>query len=252
MAFILFKAGYFRLALIYSITIFFRCKFSKILIQFRSMNLKRVKMIKEANKIPGPVVYWMSRDQRAGDNWALIFAQELALQNKVAMAVVFCLVPRFLDAGESHYRFMLKGLQETEKALQKRNIPFFLLAGSPDREIPHFIKRCRVGALVTDFNPLKIKQGWNDTVAQNIGIPFYEVDAHNIVPCWIASTKQEYGAYTLRPKIHRLLPEFFVEYPTVMKHPVLWDGQVNTIDWDMCMKSVNPSSTSKNRISCNT
>lgn len=94
------------------------------------MNLKRVKLLKDAIKIPGPVIYWMSRDQCTGDNWALIFTQELALQQKVAMAVVFCLVPRFLDARKSHYHFMIRGLQETEKALQKRNIPLFLLAGN--------------------------------------------------------------------------------------------------------------------------
>ncbi|KXK25294.1 MAG: DNA photolyase [Candidatus Brocadia sinica] len=111
-----------------------------------------------------PVVYWMSRDQRASDNWALIFTQELALQQKVAMVVVFCLVPRFLDAGKSHYHFMLRGLQETEKALQKRNIPFFLLTGSPDREIPRFIKKYRVGTLMTDFNPLRIKQGMRSLI----------------------------------------------------------------------------------------
>lgn len=190
-----------------------------------------------------PVVYWISRDQRASDNWALIFTQELALQQKVAMVVVFCLVPRFLDAGKSHYHFMLRGLQETEKALQKRNIPFFLLTGSSDREIPRFIKKYRVGTLVTDFNPLRIKQGWNDAVAGNIDIPFYEVDAHNIVPCRIASLKQEYGAYTLRPKIHRLLPEFLDKYPPVRKHPVLWDGQVDTVDWDTCVRSVKATDT---------
>ena len=167
------------------------------------MNLKRVNILKGANKIPGPVVYWMSRDQRVRDNWALLYAQELALERKVTMAVVFCLLPRFLDAGESHYQFMIGGLQETEKTLQKRNIPFFLFMGDLSHEIPRFIKQYRVGALVTDFNPLRIKQGWNDAVAKKIDIPFCEVDAHNIAPCLIASPKQEYGAHTLLPKIHR-------------------------------------------------
>lgn len=207
------------------------------------MNLKRVTLLKDTNKTYGPVVYWMSRDQRVGDNWALLYAQKLALQQKSAMAVVFCLVPRFLDAGESHYLFMIRGLQEAEKALQKKNIPFFFLQGSPDCEIPRFMKKYRVGALVTDFNPLRIKQGWNNTVAQKIDIPFYEVDAHNIVPCWIASAKREYGAYTLRPKIHRLLPEFLDEYPSVKKHPVLWDGTVDRTDWNMGMKSVQATDT---------
>lgn len=207
------------------------------------MNSKRVKILKDTNKIPGPVVYWMSRDQRVRDNWALLYARELAFEWKVTMAVVFCLVPRFLDAGKNHYQFMIGGLQETEKTLQKRNIPFFLLMGDPDHEIPRFINKYKIGALITDFNPLRIKQGWNDAVANKINIPFYEVDAHNVVPCRIASQKQEYGAYTLRPKIHRLLPEFLDEYPPVRKHPAAWDNRVETVDWNVCMQSVKATDT---------
>ena len=37
------------------------------------------------------------------------------------------------------------------------------------------------------------------------GIPVYLVDAHNIVPAWVASDKEEIGARTLRPKIHNVL-----------------------------------------------
>ncbi len=201
------------------------------------MNLRRVRILRDTIGIPGPVVYWMSRDQRVADNWALIYTQELALRQKAAMAVVFCLVPQFLGAGENYYRFMLRGLQETEKNLQKKNIPFFLLGGSPDHEISRFIKQYRVGTLVTDFNPLRIKQGWNIAVAHKIDIPFHEVDAHNIVPCRIASTKQEYGAYTLRPKIYRLLPEFLDKFSPIKKHPFLWECQVNTVDWNVYMNS---------------
>ena len=44
-----------------------------------------------------------------------------------------------------------------------------------------------------------------------IRIPVYEVDAHNIIPCWEASLKEEYGAYTLRPKIQKQLNHFLTE-----------------------------------------
>ncbi len=39
-------------------------------------------------------------------------------------------------------------------------------------------------------------------------MPFHEVDAHNVVPCWHASDKKETGARTIRGKINRQLPEF--------------------------------------------
>ncbi len=203
------------------------------------MNSKRVRTLKKGATGSGPVVLWMSRDQRANDNWALLFAQELAIRQKSPLSVVFCLVPKFLGATIRQYGFMLKGLQEVEKNLSKKNIPFFLLTGSPEDEIPGFIKKYKVSALITDFNPLRIKRKWEDAVARKIDIPFYQVDAHNIVPCWIASSKQEYSAHTFRPRLYRALPEFLGEYPTLKKHPVSWKGGMSTINWEKSFKTLD-------------
>lgn len=40
--------------------------------------------------------------------------------------------------------------------------------------------------------------------------PTKQVDAHNVVPVWEASGKQEVGARTIRKKIHDKFPDFFV------------------------------------------
>ena len=45
------------------------------------------------------------------------------------------------------------------------------------------------------------------------------MDAHNIVPCWVASDKLEYAARTIRPKITKQLTEFLTEFPAVVRHP---------------------------------
>lgn len=184
------------------------------------MNLKRVRILKKCNEKKGAIVYWMSRDQRVNDNWALMFAQNLAVERKQPLIVIFCLVPYFLNAAIRQYDFMLKGLKEVEHNLKKSNIPFLLLSGEPGRLIPEFIKDIDAGVLVTDFDPLRIKRKWKDNVGENINIPFYEVDAHNIVPCFYVSGKEEFGAYTIRPKIHRLLPEFLEEFPQIKKGKV--------------------------------
>jgi len=58
---------------------------------------------------------------------------------------------------------------------------------------------------------LRTIQGWKEKVkSQNI--PFHEVDAHNLIPAWVASDKLEFAAYKIRPKIKKLLPEYLVEY----------------------------------------
>jgi len=46
------------------------------------MNLKRVNVLKESKDLSGPIVYWMQRDQRVQDNWALFYAYKLAIEQK--------------------------------------------------------------------------------------------------------------------------------------------------------------------------
>ena len=195
------------------------------------VNQGRVRILKRGDERRGPVVYWMSRDQRVEDNWALLFAQELARVRKEAMAVVFCLAPSFLDATIRQYSFMLKGLQDVAKRLAEARIAFYLLHGRPEVQIPAFARDHGVGLLVSDFDPLRIKRGWKEEVSAGVDIPLYEVDARNIVPCWVGSPKQEYGAYTLRPKIRRALGEYLEDFPGVEKPPMAWKGEPTQIDW---------------------
>ena len=183
----------------------------------KGINTHRINLLQDGEKKSGPVIYWMSRDQRLCDNWALLFAQNLARESYSELAVVFNLVPDFLEATVRQYGFMLKGLQQVEKELEKHNIPFFLLQGKPEETISNFIKEKNVSTIVTDFDPLRIKRIWKRDFAKGIKIPFYEVDAHNIVPCKYVSQKVEFGAYTIRPKIHRALPEFLDEFPNLSK-----------------------------------
>lgn len=105
------------------------------------MNQNRIHVLKSLPHKSGTVVYWMQRDQRVNDNWALIHAQDLALKSSSKLIVAFCLLPSFLDATFRQYDFMLKGLEEVEKNLCKKNIPFVLLKGNPPDEILSFTKK---------------------------------------------------------------------------------------------------------------
>ncbi len=176
---------------------------------------RRIKPLNGKETGRGPVIYWMSRDQRVEDNWAMLYARELAMNNKEQMVVAFCLAPEFLGAGYRQFDFMIRGLMQVEKRLQGLRIPFLMLPGKPGEEIVRFSKIIDAGVVVTDFDPLKVKRGWKETAGSNLDCALIEVDAHNIVPCRIASGKMEYGAYTLRPKINRLLNEFLTVFPAL-------------------------------------
>ncbi len=206
-------------------------------------NSQRVSVSIHKKTTNGPIIYWMSRDQRAEDNWAFLYAQELALEAKQPLVVVFCLVPEFLGATMRQYGFMLKGLEEVESKLKKLHIPFCILLGNPPDELEKFTKKIKAGAVVTDFDPLKIKRTWKETLGKKINCAFYEVDAHNIVPCTFTSNKQEYGAYTIRPKIHKLLPEFLTEFPKIKTQAHKIDFPSSEIHWKKIYSSLKIDST---------
>ena len=191
----------------------------------------RIECLRAGEAPGGPVVYWMSRDQRAADNWALLYAQALARRRDVPLAVVFCLAPAFLGSTLRQYGFMLRGLEQVEKRLRRAGIPFFLEMGRPEDSIPAFCRRHGVGEIVTDFDPLRLKRAWREIVAARCPVPLYEVDAHNIVPCRHASLRQEYAAYTLRPKLLKALPEFLIDLPRSRRYARPWRGEVHAVDW---------------------
>ena len=186
----------------------------------------------------GPVIYWMSRDQRAADNWALVHAQREALAREAPLVTAFCLAPAFLGATLRQYAFMLRGLAETERALRNLSVGFVLLRGDPGREVPAFARRIGAGLVVTDFDPLRMKTDWRRAVAAALRIPAVEVDAHNIVPARHASPKQEFGAYTLRPKLRRLLPDFLAPIPALRRHPHTSPRDPGPVDWTAVLRTL--------------
>ena len=181
------------------------------------MNEKRIRLLQNGTERNGPIIYWMSRDQRVHDNWALLLAQKFAKERKTLLMVIFNLVRDFLEATMRQYGFMLKSLQQVDEELRKYNIPFYLLIGKPEIQIPRFVKDNNASILVTDFDPLRIKRIWKREVAKKIEVPFYEVDAHNIVPCLHVSDKTEFAAYTIRLKVQKNLPEFLDDFPNLEK-----------------------------------
>jgi len=209
------------------------------------VNIKRVKNLKKGHPANGPVLYWMSRDQRVYDNWALAYAIEVAENEDQPVMVVFNLVNTFLGATWRQFDFLLKGLKKVETGLAALNIPFIVLIGDPATTIPQYIEQHHISRVIVDFDPLRIKQKWQKEVAERIHISVDEVDAHNIVPCRIASDKEEYAASTFRPKITRLLPEFLDEYPPLIRqygnfhaHRINWEAIAIALKTDHSVRPV--------------
>ncbi len=194
-------------------------RYSSILEMNMSVHPQRIKQLKAGSEKSGPVVYWMSRDQRVMDNWALIHAQNVAIAYSRPLRIAFCLTESFLGAGRRHYDFMLKGLKECFSLAGSLCIPLDLIKGNAEIKLPAYLKKHKASFLFMDFDPLRIKKKWQSEVLKQTDISAYVIDAHNIVPCWEASGKQEYSARTIRPKIQTRLDEFMDDFPQLKKHP---------------------------------
>jgi len=219
-----------------------RLKTAKSVAQFK-FNMKRVRKLVDTTKKSSDsgVVYWMTRDMRVQDNWAMLYAQKIALESKGSLHVLVCVPTSFLRMTWRHYHFMLRGLKEVAQECQNLNIQFHLYSGKPDRCFgQEFLEKFGISLIVTDFSPLKQHLKDIDNVKNIIpeDIALHQVDAHNVVSCWTVSDKQEYAARTIRGKITKLLPTFLTQYPPVTKHPVSARAQAHKPEWESIEKAL--------------
>jgi deoxyribodipyrimidine photo-lyase len=207
----------------------------------------RTRKLNQNNPKEGPIVYWMNRDMRINDNWALLYAQQLADQYHQPLVIVFSLFRSFETAKntpEDKMFYRLKqGLRKVKEDAKTYNLPFLMLEGDTVATLSQFLESIKAGTCVTDFSPLKAMRRLREELAYATKIPLIEVDAHNIVPVWVASDKQEWGAYTLRPKIHRILPTYLIPFPKVKPQhlPFHYDGKtiLSWLDGDVLPLHVN-------------
>lgn len=193
----------------------------------------------------GPVIYWMAREHRADDNWALDFAQEFAATRRRPLLVLIAIDPEYPGATWRQYDFLLEGLRQTEQDLKRRHIPMMAVMGEPALAVPPAIKDLHPAAVVMDFDPLKVEHAWEEAIVGQTSAAVWEVDSRNIVPCRHVSNKLEVGARTLRPKIEKLLPDFLERQPghCGRRHPYEIDLETlpYAVDWRKIRRMVKAS-----------
>lgn len=188
------------------------------------------------------VCYWMFRDQRLDDNWALVYAQRFALQHKCPLYITFYLMSHYSVAGIRQYDWMLKGLEQVEKQCNLLGIQFHLRLGYAKDLIADYCVENEIDLVVADMIPLREPLSWVEEAGLKLkkkDIPLYQVDAHNIIPVWVTSNKQEFAARTIRPKIHKNLNEYLTEFPTIEKHPYQPKHKSEPTVWDEAWAHLN-------------
>jgi deoxyribodipyrimidine photo-lyase len=154
------------------------------------------------------IVYWMQRAQRALDNPALEVAVKLGNELRKPVVIFFAPVPFYPHANARHYSFLAEGIPEIAEAAARRDVGF-VLRTYPEHSLLRFCDEVRAAIVVGDENPLREPGQWRERVARQIRAPLWTVDADVIVPSKLL-LREQYAARTIRPRIHKLLPEFLV------------------------------------------
>lgn len=145
------------------------------------------------------ILYWMQASQRTKNNHALEYSIQLANKYQKPLVVFFGITETFPDSNLRHYHFMLQGLKDIETSLLDKQIPLIIKKISPDKGAISLADNACV--VICDKGYLKIQRQWRKTVATQIKCPCVQIESNIIVPVEETSNKQEYAAYTIRPKI---------------------------------------------------
>src|SRR6185369_3297509 len=110
-------------------------------------------------------------------------------------------------ANDRFHTFVLEGVEEKKVEFAERGIRYIFYLQRNKRDARRVVAQLAGGAalLVTDEYPCFIVPRHNERISQ-LDLTVYAVDANGMVPL-SALPKEEYAAYTIRPKINRLLPD---------------------------------------------
>jgi deoxyribodipyrimidine photo-lyase len=163
------------------------------------------------------VLYWAQMNRRVESNYALSFAADIA--NELNLPVLFYegLTCSYPYASDRFHTFLLEGVPGTGRRLSALGIGyvFHLRRRRSDQNDALYRLATDAAALVTDDYPVFIAREHNRSVPDKLAIPYYAIDSSCIVPMSHFS-KQEYAAYTIRPKIRKVLEACLEPVPPLL------------------------------------
>ena len=165
------------------------------------------------------VLYWAQMNRRTTANHGLAYAIELA--NSLGLPVLYYegLACTYAHANDRLHQFILDNVPATAESLKKRGIgyTFHLRRRQDDPNNAVYRLAQDAAAVVADDYPTFVARAYNAVVPTRLDAAYFVVDSSCIVPMNRVE-KREYAAYTIRPRIHRLLDPYLK--PFEMPKPV--------------------------------
>src|ERR1035438_3133027 len=170
---------------------------------------QRIRPLNDAPLRPGGryVLYWCRWNRRVESNPALLYAADLANSLNLPLVCFERLSCAYPTASDRFHTFVLEGVPDFEQALHKLGIAYVFHLPREKTTTDPTTRALFAGAaaIVTD-DCLR--------ATPRLGVQLTAIDASCIVPM-NAIPARSYAAYSIRPRIHRLLPEFLRPVPPI-------------------------------------
>jgi deoxyribodipyrimidine photo-lyase len=151
------------------------------------------------------VLYWCRWNRRVESNHALLHAAETANRMDLPLVVYERLSCAYPTACDRFHTFVLEGVPHFQAQLRKLGIPYIfqLPRRKTTRDPLRDAVLCGAATVITD-DCLR--------ATPEIDVRLEAVDGSCIVPM-SAIPQRSYAAYSIRPKIHKLLPKYLKAAP---------------------------------------
>ncbi|MBZ4643512.1 MAG: Deoxyribodipyrimidine photo-lyase [Deferribacteraceae bacterium] len=170
----------------------------------------RIKQTHKAENKGKYILYWMQGAFRCNYNHSLEFSIYLSNLYNLPLIVLVILNLDYPEANYRSFKFFLEGLNDISNTLKNRKISLHLRKGRFESVLSEY--KTNIHTLVTDKSYLPNLKNIKIDIFKKLNLNSYEVDTNLVVPVEIASSKMEYGGYTIRPKIKRLYENYISDF----------------------------------------
>ena len=153
------------------------------------------------------LLYWCRWNRRVESNHALLYAAQMANRMDLPLVCLERLSCAYPTACDRFHTFVLQGVPELQASLRKLGAGYIFQLPRRKTTSDAQLRTVVAGAaaVVTD-DCLR--------ATPSLDVQLHAVDASCIVPMSTIPARS-YAAYAIRPKIHRLLPEYLRPVPAV-------------------------------------
>ena len=155
----------------------------------------------------GYVLYWCRWNRRVESNHALLYAAEMANRMNLPLVCLERLSCAYPTASDRFHTFVLEGVGEMQRQLHKLGVGYIFQL--PRRKTTG---DARLRAVIAAAASVVTDDCLRATPRMDVQLQ--AVDSSCIVPM-SQIPERSYAAYSIRPKIHRMLPGFLRPVPAV-------------------------------------